>query len=114
MKKLIAGLVLAAAALTGCGGSTCSDLEDGYNEFREAYKPCAASGESLPAFNANACDEGIDSCTDSEKDALADFASCLKDDVDECNPSNTTVFQAQVTACLAKVTNVGENCGSGL
>ena len=107
MKKLIAGLVLAAAALTGCGGSVCGDLKDGYESLGEKAAPCGG-GEGFENLDTDECEASIDECSDSEKEAISDFSDCLKD-LDKCDPNNAQAFISDLTTCGAKIENV--TCG---
>jgi hypothetical protein len=109
-KKWMLGVAaVAALALTGCG-DTCDDLADGFKVAEQKARPCS-SGPS-EAFNINQCDSNLNQCTDSEKQALADLANCLRK-LPECTPGNTTPFENSLAACALGVSGkVGENCSN--
>jgi hypothetical protein len=109
-KKWMLGVAaVAALALTGCG-DTCDDLADADKVFLNKIAPCTTAGDAPEAFNINQCDANLNRCTDTEKQALADFASCVRK-LPECSPGNTTPFENAYGACvLAAQGKVGNNC----
>jgi hypothetical protein len=113
MKKWMIGVVAASAmALTGCS-STCDDLADAYESLEEKSKPCS-TGSQPTAFNTNRCDQNIDKCADSEKEALADVGDCIRD-LPECTPATQQTFVNALLACaLAAEGKVGETCSTAL
>ncbi len=115
MKKTWMFGVVAAVSmvLTGCG-STCDDLADAFEEADEKARPCATGGSEPTAFNVNQCENNIDKCSDSEKEALADFADCIRD-LPECTPATQSGFINSLTACALGVSGkVGQTCSSAL
>jgi hypothetical protein len=101
---------VAALALTGCG-DTCDDLADADKVFLKKIAPCTTAGESPEAFNINQCDANLNRCTDTEKEALGKFSSCIRD-LPECSPGNTQPFENAYAACaIAAQGKVGDNCG---
>jgi hypothetical protein len=100
MKRLAGVFVVVSLALTGCGGSTCEDLDSAFDDIAKKGKPCGdASSVDEGTFNMTTCEANFDKCTDDEKDALADYANCLSG-VDECKPSNPDAFDGAVLGCI--------------
>jgi hypothetical protein len=111
--KIFGVVAVAALALTGCG-STCDDLADAFDEVDEKARPCAAAGEEPTAFNVNQCENNVDKCTDSEKEALADLADCLRD-LPECTPATENGFGTAAAACILGASGkIGQTCSSAL
>jgi hypothetical protein len=109
-KKWMLGVAaVAALALTGCG-DTCDDIADADKVFLKKYAPCTTPDNNPEAFNINQCDANLNRCTDTEKEALAKFASCIRD-LPECSPGNTQPFDDAFAACgLGVRGKVGQNC----
>lgn len=114
MKKLIAGLVM-AAALVGCGGgSVCDDLADADKELGEKASACAEPGEDDVVFNKSQCEANEDKCNDDEKEALSQMAECLGD-LPTCSPASEQTFTAGSLACLlGAYGKVGQTCLSAV
>lgn len=99
MKRLASVLVVVSLALAGCGGSTCEDLKSAFDDLAEKGKPCNDSSVEEGTFNMSTCEANFDKCTDTEKDALSDYASCLSK-VDTCEPGKSDDFDGAVLACI--------------
>lgn len=115
MKKKIFGVVaVAMMALTGCG-NVCDELDNSFEAFEDKYQPCAEAGEDSPSFNTNQCSDNInDDCSDKEKEALSDFAECLRD-LPECSPATRETFGNATLACALTLSGkVGETCQNAI
>ena len=109
MKKIFGVVAVARMGLTGCV-LPCDDLADAVEVAQERVKPCAAEGVEFEAFNVNQCENNLDNCTDSEKEALADYADCYRK-LPECTPANRQGFINAASACELSVSGkVGANC----
>jgi hypothetical protein len=115
MKRLACAVMLVSLALTGCGNSVCEDMADAFEDFDEKAKPCDDGSEpSDPITDAEIeqCDKDLESCSDSDKDAIRDFADCLAD-VPTCSPSNQDAFASASLACFFSVSGkISPNCGA--
>ena len=111
MRKWIIGLIAASAvALTGCS-STCDNFASTGDDLIEKIKPCLDADDDPPeAFNVEQCDRTYEDCTDSEKEALDEYISCL-DELEECTPGTRDGFKNALEACRDYLNaKVGEKC----
>ncbi|MCY1031047.1 hypothetical protein OV207_06235 [Corallococcus sp. BB11-1] len=117
MKKLLISLA-AMASLTACGGNLCDDSEDAANDLFEKAEACGLTLQK-PAeptdAERDACKEALDACSDSDKDKLDEYLSCLKD-AEGCDDKTTAeqaAYGARIEACSAKLTGVSAACAFG-
>ena len=100
MKRLASVFAVVSLALAGCGGSTCEELGDAFKNVAEKSKPCGdETSTSTDPYNVMMCDANFDRCSAAEKEAIADYASCLNN-VDKCEASNPDAFDGDVLACI--------------
>jgi hypothetical protein len=83
MNKILFGLAaFASLSLTACGGNFCDDLEDLNKDVADDAKECgldSGTPDEVTDEDRDACKEAYDSCSDSDKDKLDAFVSCVKD-----------------------------------
>jgi ABC-type uncharacterized transport system auxiliary subunit len=111
MQKWMIGLIAAlAAALTGCS-STCDNMAEVADAYIEKVKPCLDANDQQPtAFNVNQCDRAFESCTESEREAVAEYVDCV-DKLAECTPGTKDAFKNAREACDDYLeSKAGETC----
>jgi hypothetical protein len=67
-----------------------------------------------PAFDVNQCEQGIEHCTDSEKDALDQYSQCLSQ-IGDCEPGIEEATQIALSACSIPMrAQIGKICRQSL
>ncbi|SEU15878.1 hypothetical protein [Stigmatella erecta] len=110
MKKWMACVAAVSLALVGCGGGgECDDLADANNEAVEKASDCRNVidddyFEKSTDEQVEQCKDGLDNCSDSDKDAIKDLADCIKD-VPKCSASNSEPFENAYNICFLSLAN---------
>jgi hypothetical protein len=114
MKKLMMGAVVAVSmVMTGCT-NVCGDLESAAEALETKVKPCLEPGQTFESFNVNQCEDSLDNCSDSEKEALSDYADCIRK-MPECTPATEQGFVNALAACsLTADGKIGASCAQTL
>lgn len=99
MKRLVCAFAVVSLALTGCSGSICEDFKSVSADLEEKAKPCSEGTTGTPEeFDVQQCESDLAKCSDSDKEALEEYISCLGD-VDTCVKGQQQVFDGAVLAC---------------
>ncbi|NPC76073.1 hypothetical protein HPP05_40735 [Corallococcus exiguus] len=115
MKKILFGLA-AMASLTACGGNVCDDTADAFESLVDKVEECGlpTTGFQAPTDeDIESCKESLDDCSDSDKDKLDAFVTCMND-VEGCNDKTQTeqlAFAERLSKCNAKLDGVSAACG---
>jgi hypothetical protein len=116
MKKLACAVALFSLALTGCSGSLCDDFDDSGKTLVEKVENCPSfdevTYEEPTEAERQACEDSLEACTDSDKEALNKFIDCVND-LPECTASTEQSFAASFLACAAPLQSVSDACGAG-
>ncbi|RYZ34416.1 MAG: hypothetical protein EOO71_39080 [Myxococcaceae bacterium] len=114
MKKFLIGLA-AMASLTACGGNLCDDSEDVANDLFEKSEACGLQvTEPTEPTDAqrDACKESLEACSDSDKDKVDAWFSCIKD-VKGCSDKTTAeqaAYADRLEACSSELVGVSSAC----
>jgi len=104
--------MLRTLALTACASSSdttvCDKLSTGLNDFATKAAQCVSTPPST-GITAEQCRQSIDKCTDSDRQKLADFGSCLSA-LPTCTPSTLSAWQSSVQSCLLKLAGISSGC----
>ena len=104
--------MLGTLALTACGSSSdssvCDKLSTGLNDFATKAAQCVSTTPST-GITAEQCRQSIGKCTDSDKQKLADFGSCLSA-LPTFTPSTLSDWQSSVQSCLLKLAGISGGC----
>lgn len=114
MKRLACAFAVVSLALTGCGGSICEDFKDTSEELTEKAKPCSdgTSPGTTEPFDVQQCEADLAKCSDSDKEALEEYISCLGE-VDTCVKGKEDAFGGAVLACaFAAAGKLSDACTS--
>lgn len=101
--------VLAVTGLMGCGGigSFCTQLGSALSIAASQRGQC--DRVEIP-FEGERCDDIERSCTAPERNAILDYAACLRA-LPQCNPDNDSLFLAAVNSCARPVrSSVAAQC----
>ena len=106
-------LVPLALIAIGCGSSSgdtsiCDTLATVTNDLNAKAAPCTSTAPSLD-FDAAACRSSISLCSDSDRQKIQDFASCLQA-LPTCTPATSGAWTTSFDACQAKL---GSLAGQG-
>ncbi len=112
MRSPVAGIVVALLATAGCGGGSssavCDTLAKGLNDLISKATPCYASPPPAP-ITADQCRQQIGNCSDSDRQKLSDFGSCLSA-MPTCNPAALGDWQGSLQTCLGKLQGISDSC----
>ena len=103
--------IIGLVAIAGCGGkdtSVCDRLATGLTDLTTKAAPCFSSVPQTP-LTADQCRQSIDKCSDSDKQKLGDFGSCLSA-LPTCNPQTLSAWQSSVQSCLAGLQGLSSGC----
>jgi hypothetical protein len=115
MKQWMAGVVAVSLMVVGCGSSECDQLGDADIVAVDNAEDCRGMIDEdffvkTTESQREHCKEGIDECSDDEKQALADLADCLED-LSKCSASNPQAYVDAHNACeMTFVPKLGAAC----
>ncbi len=103
MRRILVPLALIAV---GCGSSSgdtsiCDNLATVTNDFNAKAAPCTETAPTLE-FDAAECRASISKCTDSDRQKISDFASCLQA-LPTCSNATYDSWLTSFEACQAKL-----------
>ncbi|MDC0714048.1 hypothetical protein POL68_36625 [Stigmatella sp. ncwal1] len=120
MKKWLACVAAMSLAMVGCGGGdACDDVDEANDEVADKAEACRnviddSYFEGMSDAELDECKEGLDNCSDGDKDVIKDFADCAKK-VPKCSASNTEPFENGLTICLLEAANkLTPACGAAV
>ncbi|RKH08432.1 hypothetical protein D7Y13_37920 [Corallococcus praedator] len=116
MKKFLFGLAaMASLSLTACGGSLCDDSQDVADDLFDKAEACGVTTTKPPEptdAQKEACEESLDACSDSDKDKVGEWFSCLKDaeGCDDKTLAEQEAYNDRLEACTSKLAGVSSAC----
>ncbi|HVG60230.1 MAG TPA: hypothetical protein VNA24_16855 [Hyalangium sp.] len=115
MKRLVCAVALVSLSLAGCSGSLCDEFDDSGKELVDKVKNCPSFSEVTYEEPTEAerqqCENSLEACTDSDKEALNKFIDCIGD-LPECTASTEQTFATSFLACAAPLQSVSDACGA--
>ncbi|RKG72187.1 hypothetical protein [Corallococcus terminator] len=114
MKKFLIGLA-AMASLTACGGNLCDDSQDVANDLYEKAEACGltVTKPTDPTdAEIEACEEALEACSDSDKDKVDAWLSCVKDaeGCDDKTAAEQAAYGERIEKCSSELTGVSSAC----
>jgi hypothetical protein len=115
MKRLACAFAVVSLALTGCGGSICDDFDDTSKNLVDKVDACPSFSDITYTEPTEAereqCEQNLESCSDSDKEALNKFIDCVND-LPDCTAATEQSWSASFLACAAPLAGVSESCGA--
>jgi hypothetical protein len=100
-------VAFAASLFLGCG-TLCDRAHSTAASFTQKALPCGAT-DRTPDFSRAACESGIASCTERDRQTIVSYLDCL-DRLPACEPGKASEFSAAVLACADPMVGVAERC----
>jgi hypothetical protein len=103
-KRWLACLAAVSLALMGCAGSECDDLADADDAAVDKAEDCRGLIDAdyfvkSTERERTVCKDGIDECSEDDKQTISDMADCLNG-LAACSASNPEVFTDGWDACV--------------
>jgi hypothetical protein len=106
--------VAVSLVLTGCGGTPCDDLSDGWDAAQHKSAPCSEPGEQPELFDLDQCNGNLAKCSSADQEFLASYSDCLRA-LPECAPDTRQSFSHALVECtITMYEGLGEDCRSVL
>jgi hypothetical protein len=104
-----------AGLLGACGGDYCSNMEQVASNSAQRTGSCGGDTSITVNFSQSACENALssNSCSGSDRSALAQASSCL-DSLPQCTPDTETTFLGDVISCEGDAQSVSGSCNTAL
>lgn len=103
------GVLVVALSVVACGGSSssdvCTNLGSAATGFVTKAQPCFGSSTPSLGFTQQQCSAALASCTESDKQKLQSFATCLNG-LATCSTATQAAWAASAQTCV----DVVETC----
>lgn len=112
--RWLGGVALAALWGVGCGGTVCERAEEASRTLETRVQACKTPGD-FEGVTSAVCEQGIDSCSDAERDAMGAYFACVES-LPPCTLETREGFREALGACVQPLVDRGmsEACAAAL